>query len=160
MTEWRAVPGTKYLASSDGQIRHMSSGQPRKTSVSGRYLYVTLRHKRKHSIMTVHSMVAAAFHGPRPEGSQVRHLDGKSHNNVPDNLAYGTGVENAADREKHGNTCRGQKNGNSILSDQDAEFIRILYERKCANQYELAALFGASQAQVHNIVRGKQRRVA
>ena len=38
--------------------------------------------------MTAHSVVAATFHGPRPEGMDVSHLDGTRTNNAADNLVY------------------------------------------------------------------------
>jgi len=60
----------------------------------------------------VHRMVAEAFHGPRPSPAhEVRHLDGDRANNRPSNLAWGTRQENAADRDLHGTTARGRRNG-------------------------------------------------
>lgn len=50
----------------------------------------------------VHCLVAEAFIGPRPEGSQVRHLDGDKSNNIVSNLTYGTASENAYDQVRHG----------------------------------------------------------
>lgn len=162
MSEWRAIPSVpNYLASSDGQIRHVNSENCRRLQPSGRgYFYVNFWRAKRLCIAAVHSLVAEAFHGPRPAGQEVRHLDGNRTNNAAVNLAYGTKVENAADRERHGNTARGEKNGNAILSNADVDFIRLLYAGKKASQYELAALFKTSQAQVHNIVTNKQRRAA
>jgi hypothetical protein len=66
--------------------------------------------KRKR--MLVHSMVAQAFLPPRPTPEhEVRHLDGDMTNNHASNLAWGTRKENAADRERHGRTARGARNG-------------------------------------------------
>lgn len=45
---------------------------------------------------------------PRQE---VRHLDGDKRNTAPSNLVWGTARENAADRERHGRTARGLRNG-------------------------------------------------
>lgn len=51
---------------------------------------------------TVHSLVAEAFIGPRPDGHEVRHING----NPPDcraaNLEYGTRSDNAEDSKRHG----------------------------------------------------------
>lgn len=161
MTEWRAIPDTNYLASDDGQIRHVNAETIRKPYCDTKgYLYIGFWRRKKQCCATVHTLVALAFHGPKPDGMQVRHLDGNKKNNRPENLVYGTARENAGDRERHGNTRRGERNGNAVLSNTDTDFIRLLYARGCASQYELAALFGTSQAQVHNIVRNKQRRVA
>ena len=159
MTEWRAIPSAPhYLVSSDGQVRHHQSDKPRKFSTTPRgYKLVNFWNEGKLRVKTVHSLIAETFHGPRPDGCEVRHLDGNPANNHASNLAYGTKVENAADRERHGNTMRGQRNGNAKIADTDVECIRLLYAGGKASQYELAALFRTSQAQVHNIVRNKQR---
>lgn len=50
----------------------------------------------------VHILVAEAFLGPRPEGQEIRHLDGNSLNNYASNLAYGTRSENILDAVRHG----------------------------------------------------------
>lgn len=57
----------------------------------------------------VHTLVAAAHLPPRPSPEhQVRHLDGDRLNPNATNLAWGTAAENAADREIHGRTARGE----------------------------------------------------
>ncbi len=50
----------------------------------------------------VHQLVLLAFVGPRPEGMEIRHLDGDPINNVLSNLVYGTHSENMFDRVRHG----------------------------------------------------------
>lgn len=51
----------------------------------------------------VHTLVAAAFIGPRPKGSEVRHWpDPDPTNNRPSNLQYGTKSENMLDSVEHG----------------------------------------------------------
>lgn len=47
---------------------------------------------RKHK--TIHSLVAAAFLGPRPDGCDVNHIDGDKTNNAASNLEYVTRKEN------------------------------------------------------------------
>lgn len=51
----------------------------------------------------LHALVAEAFHGPRPPGQVVRHLDGVRTNNVSANLTWGTCQENSDDKMRHGN---------------------------------------------------------
>jgi hypothetical protein len=63
------------------------------------HLYVVLGGRDSR---TVHALVAAAFHGPMPEGCEVRHLNGNPGDNRPDNLQYGTRSENAEDSKRHG----------------------------------------------------------
>lgn len=62
----------------------------------------------------IHKIVARCFHGPRPEGLVINHLDGNKENNHPSNLEYCTQGENikhsvimglhvANHPERHGN---------------------------------------------------------
>ena len=60
----------------------------------------------------IHSLVCEAFHGNRPEGKEVRHLDGNKLNNHKDNLSWGTRKENVADSIAHG-TFKGTENCNA-----------------------------------------------
>jgi hypothetical protein len=50
----------------------------------------------------VHALVAEAFHGPRPEGADTRHLDGDKANNAASNLRFGSRSENELDKVRHG----------------------------------------------------------
>lgn len=68
---------------------------------------------RKH--ISVHALLAPIFLGPRPTPNhEVRHLDGNKANCIAANLAWGTRKDNAADRELHGRTSRGEKHGAAI----------------------------------------------
>lgn len=116
--EWRAIPGYEHLyeVSSDGRVRSvprtvtrldgsvvhlrgvmLSSAQPR-----GRYEAVNLYRDRIRRHMRIHKIVALAFIGPRPNGQQVRHLNGNSRDNRLSNLEYGTPSDNNADTVRHG----------------------------------------------------------
>jgi hypothetical protein len=88
---------------------------------------------------------------------ECRHWDGDRSNNNDWNLVYGTRLDNAEDRERHGRTVRGERSTSARISDDDVAKIKEIYAAKEANQYELAARFSISQAQVNNIILGKQR---
>jgi hypothetical protein len=65
--------------------------------------------------LKVHSLIATTFHGPKLSPDQeVRHLDGDRSNPAAANLAWGTRKENAADREAHGRTSRGELHSAAI----------------------------------------------
>lgn len=98
--EWRRIPGMDYEASSRGRIRRTSTGRVLRSWVGNKHghLKVTLGGRR----IWVHRAVALAFHGPCPEGLEVRHLDGAPANNAPSNLKYGTRSENNYDKRQHG----------------------------------------------------------
>jgi hypothetical protein len=62
--------------------------------------------------MRVHVIVAFVFLGPKPSALHgVRHKNGDHTNNHYKNLAWGTQQENIDDRERHGRTARGKRNG-------------------------------------------------
>ena len=120
LTEWRPVPGYegRYEVSADGRVR----GLPRHCHVRsipgkeltrhvnrGGYEYVRLCAEGKCKYRTVHSLVAEAFIGERPEGAVCRHLDGNRVNNTPENLAWGTVSENQYDTVEHGNNHNAAK---------------------------------------------------
>jgi hypothetical protein len=52
------------------------------------YRFVTLCVNKTNYHKTIHSMVAAAFIGPRPAGQQINHIDGDKQNNAAWNLEY------------------------------------------------------------------------
>lgn len=75
---------------------------------------------------SVHSLVLEAFKEPRPYGKVARHLDGVRTNNTPENLAWGTISENCDDAKRHGTFVIGEKNGFSILTENDVKEMRRL----------------------------------
>lgn len=109
--QWRYVPGYNkdYAVSDQGRVISYKLRKPRMMALHvnrlrGNYLSVVLcnRETGEHNRMRVHSMVMLAFVGPRPEGMEIRHLDGNPQNNRISNLAYGTKSENMKDAVKHG----------------------------------------------------------
>jgi len=69
---------------------------------TNKYLMVVLSKEAKHTNRTVHSLVAASFLGPCPDGCEVLHgLGGKLDNRLR-NLKYGTKSENQFDRLRDG----------------------------------------------------------
>ena len=103
-------------------------------------------------------LVCAAFHGPRPEGSECRHLDGVRTNDSAKNLAWGTPLENQADRKRHGRAPIGEANPNAALKDE--QISEILALKGTVPQKTIAARFGITQSHVSRIHRGAQRATA
>jgi len=114
--EWRSVPGYEgiYEVSSAGRIR----GIRRRGSKGGvldpyrrkdGYCAVNLKANGKTRSVTLHSLIALVFLGPRPEGLEVRHLDGDPTNSTVANLCYGSRSENMNDAVAHGKHANASK---------------------------------------------------
>jgi hypothetical protein len=110
--QWRPVSGwVGYEVSDLGQVRSSRRGrvQVLRGGVDPRgYRNVTLfrgARSTKRQVW-VHALVIEAFVGPRPEGMQVRHLNGDPTDNRLSNLAYGSPAENVADSFAHGTRGR------------------------------------------------------
>ena len=84
----QSAPGTVLVANRTGKGRD--------------YLTVHLYSGGKRHARKVHQLVLETFVGPRPEGHEVRHLNGDSMDNRLENLAYGTHSENVRDVIRHG----------------------------------------------------------
>lgn len=164
MEEWREVPDFYLEASSLGRVRSVprtvacKNGRsqfwpgkiltPNKGNQMG-HLYVTARKKGadRQSYYAVHALVAAAFHGPKPEGKQVCHYDGNVKNNRPDNLRYGTPTTNCEDMVRH-------ETGRPKLSRQQVEEIRRL-KLQGETTRALGRAFNIDHGHVSRICAGK-----
>lgn len=147
-----------YEVSADGTVWSVGSnwrGRGKRALVpieaGGGYMKVRLSVDGVRINRAVHRLVAAAFLPPRPPGAELRHLDGDKRNNAATNLAWGTPLENARDRDAHGTTARGSRMGTARLTEDQVREIRQL-GRSETNQYEIAARFGVHQATVSRIL--------
>lgn len=104
MTEtWLPVPGTDglYEVSTVGRLRKFFKYGPKiMRGYIAQHGYVMSSINGR--TVGRHVLVATAFHGPRPPGLVVRHLNGIPDDNRPENLKWGTPKENAEDSKRHG----------------------------------------------------------
>lgn len=94
-----------------------------------------------------YQLVLEAFVGPRPAGMEPRHLDGNTRNNQRSNLAWGTPVENEADKRRHGTIATGERNGAAKLT---AELVREI-RAAGGTQAAIAERYGVSQPTVARV---------
>ena len=154
--EWRDILGTdgKYQVSDSGLVRSFAWGYPRalrQTLDNKGYLRITPRVNGTYLYLLVHRAVCAAFNGaPSFEGALARHLNGNRTDNRPENLAWGTHKQNAADAIRHGTLARGGDHGRAKLGWADAHAIR---ERYAAGEtgVSLARAFGVCDATIYRI---------
>lgn len=130
---WKPIPGFEvYEASSCGLIRRReicegSQGLPLRMwqSASG-YSQVALCLDGKKSTLHVHTLVALAFHGVRPEGHVIDHVDRCKTNNAAFNLEYVTRGMNASRFESTlRQTRRGEHKRKLTVSDVSTIKLRI-----------------------------------
>lgn len=107
--EWRAIPGfSQYDASADGHLRRARSLFPLSASCDdrGRFHVTIIDDSGKQRTKMVHSLVAAAFYGPRPDGLVICHNNGDHQDNRISNLRYDTQAENIEDAIRQGRNKR------------------------------------------------------
>ena len=99
---WRLVPGTLACEVSDqGRIRSFARNRLRYLTPSATPKGYQLTNVRG-APRFLHAAILLAFVGVRPEGMEVRHLNGDPADNRLVNLRYGTRSENALDTVRHG----------------------------------------------------------
>lgn len=117
----------------------------------GRYKQFSVLGGKK---MMVHRAVFSTFHGNVPDGCQVAHINGNSHDNRCDNLTAATPVENNRHKRDHGTHLFGSRSPHSKLTEANVRSIQRA-QQKFIPGWILAAYFGVSQATISNILRRK-----
>lgn len=117
LTAWRPVWGYEglYEVSAAGVVRSVDrtvdyrngrsvrlKGKVLSPKYQGHYWRVGLSKSGIAYTWCVHRLVCEAFHGERPDGAVVRHLNGNYLDNRAENLCWGTWAENSADMVRHG----------------------------------------------------------
>lgn len=100
-----SFPG--WSASSDGCVWVQGRAMPYDLVNSG-YFSVKAQENGKTKSYNVHSLVADAFLGPRPEGKQIDHKNGLKSDNSAANLRFVTPSENNINRKKGKNVVHDQ----------------------------------------------------
>lgn len=169
----KRIPGSAYAVSEYGQVNRV---EPGKNTYPGKALKPALIHgypmvciytNGKKRTVKVATLVLETFVGPRPEGLEGCHDDGDKNNSHRSNLRWDTHVENCADRDRHGTTARGERNGsrtkphrvprgerayNAKVTDIERREIRALALSGEISQRKIAKRYGISQALVRYIM--------
>jgi hypothetical protein len=153
--EWKPIEGySGYEISSNGIVvstKYKRSHSLRYTIHNGYYQCCLSQHsvERHHN---VHHLVLLAFIGPRPTGAECRHLNGDPKDNRAENLAWGTGKDNANDREMHGRQVWGELVPQHKLTPNQVRAIRA---GPRTNQRATAKEYGVSQSSISRIINYK-----
>jgi hypothetical protein len=150
----RPICGTEgYYADSEGVIYKRIHGvlQRKRTSVSTNgYDVTTLTVGGSKRQYRVSRLVLLAFVGQPQSSHEACHNNGNPRDNRICNLRWDTKASNQQDRQAHGTSNRGVRNGRAKLSEQDVSQIRGSYP--ASSQRELANRFGVSKRSIAMVV--------
>lgn len=155
---WKPVHGWPYDVSNTGKVRNQRTGKTLATPLhkSG-YLNVQLWSGGKFKTFLVHRLVAASFIGEQPtDHHEVAHNDGDRTNNKPGNLRWVLHVENMRDRDRHGTTARGSRNGKLRHTDAKVQQVRDLQATGIGSR-RISKMLGMSRATVHGYMKNQRR---
>lgn len=161
MTTYILLPGFKnYRASSDGFIETLKKSGWRKLNGSfdkDGYKTITISSNNIPQTLKVHKIICTLFHGEKPDGLEVRHLDGNQHNNSADNLEWGTHVSNMRDKVNHGrsfNVPRGIQCHKARLNEQDVRDIKNMYLDGLSMK-RISVIYSVGSTTIRDIINGK-----
>lgn len=143
-----------YIITNKGRLISLQKNKPfflkQATDAKG-YRCVSLRQNGFGGSTRVHRLVAQAFI-PNPDSFPiVRHIDGHPSNNHAENLAWGTYLENEADKHRHG-TWELRRNGK--LNESHRHDIRRMAITGISHR-EIADAFGVSRTTITRILNGR-----
>lgn len=160
--EWRNVPEYEglYQVSNQGRVRRVAGSPKCHTTRYLRpvirkdgYLVVALSKNGRPVSHTVHSIVLAAFDGPRGDGKWINHRNGRKNDNRLSNLEYCTPGENTQHAYDTGlqPDRHGEGNGQSKLTDDQVITIRRLATLGVPRR-RLREMFSVSQTTITEVV--------
>ena len=155
---WHPIPDYPYELSNKGRVRRSQGGvhgarvghilKPRPHRAG--YTIYLLNKNHKPWYATLNYLIALVFIGPRPSPKHVAaHWDGNASNNKIKNIRWATEEENAADKDRHGRTPRGNKHGLARLSDNKVRTLRRLRVKGWTYK-RLAKRYKVTASQVYN----------
>lgn len=135
-----------------GNGKRLSEGRILAQSLKCGYPTVCLCNKGIELHRNVHRVLAEAFIAGT--GEVVRHLDGDKLNCVESNLAWGSYLDNEADKRSHGRGVFGERHTQAKLTDKKVKEIREMHSRGIT-QIAIAKSIGIGRGAVGSVVRGE-----
>jgi hypothetical protein len=153
--EAREISGySNYAVTRDGRIWSSLGGGKFLRPFGGRpYFQVWLCCEGMKTKRYVHRLVLESWVGPCPPAMECRHLNGNSHDNRVENLAWGTHSENSKDTIRHGTFHSGlpeihpvgEEAPNSRLREREVRTIIYAYRTGEFTQQGIADMYGISR---------------
>jgi hypothetical protein len=158
---WKPYREGTYEASTLGRVRRAKPGRHTRIGLVLKgwvdrqgYIRGPLSINNKLYCRSFHRIVAEVFLGPCPKGKEVHHKDNiKSHNWVG-NLEYITHLQNIQHSVRMGTRAMGERNGSSVLTEEDVRSIRALHIPYLVPVRLIANLLGFSVGAVGNVIEG------
>jgi hypothetical protein len=148
---WTELDHLRGVFVSDaGDVASLRSGKIRKLRNYRRGKYLAIGSVPQGPY--VHQVMCETFHGPRPAGCEVRHLDGNQSNNAADNLAWGSRKQNHADKRTHGTDNGGERNVNAKLTPRAVDEMRDLRAALGLSYRVIGQRFGVSTMTAYRAV--------
>lgn len=162
LRDWRSVVGYegRYEVSLSGEVLSLLTGRILMPGTQSRgyktvVLYDGSSPKRPRS-KTVHSLVAEAFLGPRPDKMTINHIDGDKSNNRLENLEYCSMRDNARHAVGHG-LMTPPRSHTAKLNEHQVKLIRAIFASNPprGTQACLARALDVTRDTIHGVVSGK-----
>lgn len=158
--EWRPCLGGRFEASNDGRVRRVGGRHILCPRVNrGGYWVVHIHTEDVNSDLYVHALVAEAFHGPRPPGQQVNHINGDKLDARAANLEWVTPSANRRHAFTAGlqRQARGERHHLAKLTYAQVQLLRS-DRANGASLAECARRYGVSISTVSEIANWRSRR--
>lgn len=167
--QWKDIKGYegKYQISSFGNIKslarksvygdklgdyHTVQERILKATITGKYYMIKLEGNNS---VTIHSLVAEAFLGERPNGMVINHIDQNPLNNFYKNIEYTTQVRNIEEANLRGNGNIGTKQRDAKLTELEVLDIRQRIEAG-ESQVDIADFYNVSKTTICDIKAGRK----
>lgn len=171
-TRWAAVAGYEglYEVSDLGQVRRIGRAARngrghgggarigrilRPLPHRGGYRAVQLWKDGSMRRFLLHVIVARAFLGVPPEGTEVNHIDGVKPHNAANNLEYVTRTGNMEHAYRTGLRASGEQHPWSKLSAEQVAEIRKIHATGEMGCRKLGRRFGVAKATIQLIINGR-----
>jgi Helix-turn-helix domain/HNH endonuclease len=151
-----------YLACPDGRIYSTITGGflkpgPNKSS----RLHVMLPRlnrkpgERRFISVDIAKLICTAFHGERPTGMTISHLNGNVQDNRAENLAWESWEDNHARKYEHDTMDNGFNNSRAVLSPDDITHI-FAWRKEGKTHLEIAQTLGVSRTTISRVLHRKR----
>lgn len=157
--EWCTVDGWPYEVSNQGRVRRTGGRLRKAVPHRSGYLEVQLWSENRYKNFQVQRLVLIAFKGEPPTPRhEAAHQNGKRHDNRLVNLKWATPKENMQDRDRHGTTARGERNGKTKHTTETVAQVRKL-KAEGLTYKQINAVTGVPEGTIYGYVKGTRRQI-